>query len=193
MEVKLLLFAAAFLLQTLSINSETITCKSISARFKGIFQNVKDPNAILAVDLQTRVSSVDFFNRTFFTMNYWNNENVDLQSGVQFWARDFEHDWKRCNPFESNDCFLPYVSMPGYFVLDLGRFSNDVAQNWFQFLYIPNYRNAFTFDAIDGKCTNVVQGFPNEYGPRTELFKACMCCDDYNPSSFLNCPERPLI
>ncbi|KAI6174490.1 hypothetical protein M3Y97_00996800 [Aphelenchoides bicaudatus] len=124
--------------------SKPVTCKNVIAYFKGIFQNNAYPNRILAVDFQVSLSAHDLVNKTYFTIEYWNNDIM-----------------------------------------------TNINQNSFYFMYFANFNNSFTFDSIDGKCTNNVPSYPNVYGPDTSLFNACVCCDQYSPDAALSCPYKP--
>ncbi|KAI6169956.1 hypothetical protein M3Y97_01170000 [Aphelenchoides bicaudatus] len=167
-----------------------ITCKKLTAHFKGIFQNNIDTSRLLAVDFQLSLNAKDTEQRTYFTMEYWRNENVQV-SDIEFYAHDTQHlHGVYCNPVNSTNCFLPYVTGNPEFYLEIDYYSNGYWQTEFDFMYFPTFDNSFTFDSIDGKCTNNVPGYPNGLEPDTTLYTACMCCDDYSPSSSLNCPYK---
>ncbi|KAI6170429.1 hypothetical protein M3Y97_01153300 [Aphelenchoides bicaudatus] len=187
MEVKLLLFSAVLLLQMLVANAENITCKNLVARFKGTFKNINHPDLPLDVDFKVSLSAKDNQKRTYFTMDSWNNDAIKT-TAIRFYADDHQHGWTRCNPVNSTDCFMPYANGNAEFTFKLAYYSNGVMQNLFHFLYFENYNNSFTFDAIDGRCTNNVPSNTDDWGADTTRFNACMCCDDYSPDPSLNCP-----
>ncbi|KAI6169959.1 hypothetical protein M3Y97_01169600 [Aphelenchoides bicaudatus] len=159
-----------------NLQTKKISCKNLIARFNGTFQNKAFPNNVLSVDFQVHLNPKDDEKRNYFRIEYWNNDIVKM-SDIDFWARDDQHGYAQCNPVNSTDCYLPYVTQNSRFFLDIVYYSNNAYQNQFHFSYFPTYNNSFTFKAYE-KCTHNVPSLPNNYGPNTKLFKARMCCDD---------------
>lgn len=163
-------------------------CPKVTAYYQGTLKNKQNPDLRYITQFQVRLNADQSTQRIYVVFDQWNDT---LLSRGPF-SFNFIYNNKNFQGDKIGTLYSgPFARKESDFTLTLDHETSQTWDNSINILYFHTFNNSFQLENSIGKCTDNPPMFHNDYAPDSNLYKACVCCDNYNPHPALGCPKSP--
>ncbi|KAI6177719.1 hypothetical protein M3Y97_00938800 [Aphelenchoides bicaudatus] len=186
----LVLTLASSLPVSKDINRQNITCPSITANYMGTFQDPKNDARTFDAVFQFKIYSNIAERKVHFETQHWDKST----NASEFSYYVDTDDWTYL-PVVNSSVTLAQpkwakVGQSSPFTVNINHLSGVDLDAWFHIFYQPSFNLMFSLPNAVDQCTDTLPlNTDTTNNPRPDLYHFCVCCGEYNPSSFLLCPK----